>query len=104
MNNIFVQGRLTRDPEVRQTADGKPVVSFSVADNAPGKDAKVYFWNAVTFGTTATFVSTYMKKGALVNVVGSLTQSEYTAKDGTKKSATQIQADKVSLVQVAKPK
>jgi single-strand DNA-binding protein len=39
VNKVFILGRLGKDPEIRYTADGKPIASFSVATSTYGKDS-----------------------------------------------------------------
>jgi len=69
INRVVLTGRLTRDPELRTTATGKQVCSFSIAvakrikptDGSP--DA--YFFNVSAWSQTAEYVSNYCTKGRL---------------------------------------
>ncbi|HRF60798.1 MAG TPA: single-stranded DNA-binding protein [Fimbriimonadaceae bacterium] len=102
INRVVLTGRLTRDPELRTTATGKQVCSFSIAvakrikptDGSP--DA--YFFNVSAWSQTAEYVSNYCTKGRLVAVDGRLDQRKYTASDGTNREVVEIVADNVQLM------
>lgn len=82
--NIFVfMGRLTKDPAVRYTQDGKAIADFSLAvDRFGGKEAD--FFRVVTFGKQAEFAEKYLHKGTKVVVQGRVENDNYTNKDGQK--------------------
>jgi len=88
LNTLAIVGRLTKDPESRQSKDGKPIVNFGIA-NGKGKD-EANFIDCVAFGRTADFVSQYLKKGAQVAISGKLDHSTWTSKEGEKRSKIQI--------------
>lgn len=99
MNSINIIGRLTRTPDIRTTTNGKKVANFTVAVNKPIKPANgepdAFFFNVSAFGQTADFVDSYLDKGRLVSVSGSLTQRKYQDKDGNNREAVEIVADRV---------
>lgn len=99
MNSINIIGRLTRTPDVRTTSNGKKVANFTVAVNKPVKptngEPDAYFFNVAAFGQTAEFIESYLDKGRLVSVSGSLTQRKYQDKDGNNREAVEIVADRV---------
>lgn len=67
MNHSCVMGRLTRDPELRKTANGVPVASFSLAverDYDRAGQREVDFLDCVAWRSTAEFVSRYFRKGS----------------------------------------
>lgn len=90
MNSVNIIGNLTRDPELRYTTNGKPVVNFDIAvDN--GKDQDPFFFPVVAWEKTAENVAEYCKKGTKVGITGRLIQEKY-EKDGQKRTITKIQA------------
>lgn len=101
-NKIMLGGRLTADPEGRQTANGTSVVRFSIAVNRRfNKDAtqpQADFFNVVAWRSTADFVCKFFKKGASIFVVGSLQNNNWTDQDGNKRYSNEIVADEVSFV------
>lgn len=97
MNKVIMSGRLTKDPTVRYSNEGKGVASFSIAterrfkrDGEPTAD----FFNCVAFSKTAEFVEKYFSKGSGICIVGRLQNDEY-EKDGKKVIATKIYVDEV---------
>lgn len=92
-------GRLTHDPELRNTTTGKQVVNFSVAvtkrfkpnDGSPDAD----FFTIVAWGSTAEFVTNYLNKGRLVAIDGRLQSRKYTTQDGANREVVEIVADQV---------
>ena len=98
MNNMTIVGRLGRDPELRFTADGKPVANFSVATDYGRDDNKKTSWhNVVCFGTLAENVCASIHKGSRVIVAGRLDVSDYETKDGEKKKKHELIADAVGV-------
>jgi single-strand DNA-binding protein len=91
-NACFVIGRLTKDPDLKYTADQKPIVKFGLANNKKfGQTEKTNFFNVTCFGNTANFVATYLKKGAKVCVQGEMEYSSWTDQQtGIKNSAISI--------------
>ena len=97
LNKIFIMGRLTRDPELRRTQSGTPVVSFALAvdrdyKNADGTKA-TDFIEVVAWRTTAEFVSKYFAKGRMAVVEGRLQLRDWTDKDGNKRRNAEVIAD-----------
>lgn len=71
INRVVLVGRLTRDPELRRTANGTAVTSFSLAiDNRGARDGEksTSFFNIVCWNQTAENVAKYVRKGSLVGV------------------------------------
>ena len=100
MNTVIMSGRMTNDPELRQTTTGKSVLSFRIAVNA-GKDAngqaKADFFSCVAWNATANYLGQYAKKGTFINLTGRLTNRSYQAKDGTNRTATEIVVSSVEI-------
>lgn len=88
-------GRLTADPDLRQTPNGVSVATFSLAVNRNYNKDQTDFINIVAWRQTADFVSRYFKKGQLVAVEGSIQTRSYTDKQGNKRTAFEVVADQV---------
>lgn len=102
-NRVMLGGRLTADPELKQTQSGIPVASFSIAVNRRfgSKDAnqpQADFFNVTAWRTQAEFVSRYFKKGSSIFVVGTIQNRSWTDQQGVKRYATDIVADEISFV------
>ena len=88
LNRVTIMGRLTKDPELRRTNTGKPVVSFSVAvDRTFGEGTD--FFDCVAWSKTGEFVDSYFTKGKMIAVDGRL-QTRTWEKDGRKCKAVEI--------------
>ena len=92
LNNISVMGRLTADPEVRQTPNGVSVCSFTIANDKDFKrDGDAPNWiDCVAWRNNAEFIGKYFKKGSLIVVTGSLQTRQYQDKNGNNRKATEI--------------
>ena len=100
LNKVFLMGRLARDPELRRTQSGTPVVSFRLAVDRDFKDKstgeKATDWiDVVAWRQTAEFVSRYFSKGRMAIVEGRLQVREWTDKDNNKRTTTEVVADNV---------
>ncbi len=100
---VTLRGRLTRDPEMRYSAAGKPVVKFAVVtsrrvkDQQTGEwsDSDVTFWDCVAFGQLAENCAESLEKGTAVIVQGNAAQEEWTTKDGEKRRSMKVVVDEV---------
>ena len=84
-NKVIIMGRLTADPELRQTPNNISVTSFTVAcDRAYSKSAErqTDFIDCVAWRSTAEFVCRYFKKGQMIAVNGSIQTRNYVDKNG----------------------
>lgn len=103
LNKVFVLGRLTADPQLRSTASGQQVASFSVATNRVWNDKNgerkeaVEFHNIVVWGRQAEIASRFLVKGSLTLIEGRLQTREWEGKDGQKRKTTEIVADRIQL-------
>lgn len=91
---VQATGRLTADPELRFTAQGKAVAKITVACNSRTKDQSgnwvdgdTTFLDVDLWERDAEEAAESLAKGDLVHVAGSLRQRSYEAKDGTKRIA-----------------
>jgi single-strand DNA-binding protein len=99
MNQITAIGRLTRDPELRNTNGGKSVCSMRIAIDRRGKDAGAVFVDVTAFDGTADSCAQYLTKGRQVAVSGRLEYSEWESKDdGGKRSKHEIVAQDVTFL------
>ena len=100
LNCAVIMGRLTADPELRQTPSGVSVTRFTVAVDRgyvkPGEERKADFINVVAWRQTAEFVSRYFQKGSMIAVQGSIQTGSY-EKDGVKRYTFEVSADNVSF-------
>ena len=94
MNFILLIGRLVRDPELRYTAQGTPVASFTLAVDRPFKSAngekETDFINCVAWRKTGETIANYLQKGRLVAVEGRLQVRSYETTDGQKRTASEV--------------
>ena len=90
LNKVILAGRMTADPEIKQTPQGVAVTTFSVAVNRKGKDAPTDFINCVAWRNTADFICKYFKKGNSICVEGEIQVRSYDDKDKIKRYATEI--------------
>ena len=104
LNKAMIIGRLTKDPEVRQTGTGQPVASFSLAtnmswtDKSGQKQDKVEFHNIVAWRGLADVCGRYLKKGSKIYLEGRLQTRDWLAQDGTKRYTTEIVADNMIML------
>ena len=98
MNNVSLEGRMTRDCELKYTQDGKAIGNFTLAINKRYKKDEANFINCVAFGKTAELVAEYVKKGHLLGVTGSIETSSW-EKDGQKHYKTEVAVDQITFLQ-----
>ena len=100
MNRVILMGRLTRDPDVKQTQAGNPMVRMNIAvDRRKSKsDAqqKADFPSLVAFGYTAEFCEKYLSKGKRILVEGRLQTGSY-EKDGVTHYTTDIVCENIEF-------
>ena len=96
MNILTIAGRVGKEPVMRSLQDGTPVLSFSVADDQ-GRDKPAIWWNASLFGKRAEALQPYLTKGASVTVVGTVSEREFTDKDGQQRKAQDVRVQDIAL-------
>jgi single-strand DNA-binding protein len=102
LNKVLLLGNLVRDPEVRYTASGTPVSTFSLAVNRrvrQGDDWRdeVCFIDVVTFGRQAETVGEYLAKGRLALIEGQLRWRSWDSGDGQRRSKHEVIAERVQF-------
>lgn len=95
LNSISIMGRLSSDPQLRRTASGKAVASFSVAcerdfKNQQTGEKEVDFIECVAWGGTAEMVEKYFHKGQMAVATGRLQLRGWTDKNGQKRRTAEI--------------
>ena len=101
LNVIAIMGRLSSDPELRQTTTGKNVASFTNACSRGRKDANgkdlVDWIPVVAWEHTAEFVCKYFEKGSLIAIDGRLQSRTYKDRDGNNRTAIEIVANNANF-------
>jgi len=107
-NQVFLVGRLTRDPDVRFTQKGQAVCRIDIAVNRSWKDNVSGEWKKeatfvpiVVWGAAAERCKDKLKKGSPVHVEGRIATDEYTGKDGVKRKSLQIVARRLQFLAAA---
>lgn len=99
MNKSILLGRLTKDPELRTTATGVNVCSFTIAVNRRFKNAtgeyETDFINCVAWRQQADFLCKYFSKGSALALVGSIQTRSYEDADGKRVYVTEVAADEI---------
>ena len=100
INRIVLMGRLTADPEYKQTPNGVAVATFSIAVDrnfVSNGERQTDFIPCVAWRAQADFVSRYFKKGSMIAVDGSLQTRKYTDKQGVNRTVFEVVIDQVSF-------
>ncbi len=104
LNKVFLLGNLTRDPELRHTAQGTSVANFSIAVNRTykGNDGdfkkETSYFNIIVWGKTGENCAKFLTKGRPVLVEGRLQNRSYETQEGQKRTVTEIVADNVQFL------
>lgn len=96
MNSITVAGTLGKDAEVKYLANGDAIANFSVADSQ-GRDKPTIWWNCGLYGKRAESLSQYLLKGQAVTVTGTVTEREWTDKNGQARKSMDVRVSDVAL-------
>ena len=107
-NTVLLTGRLTRDPELKYTANGTAMCRFGLAVNRRYKDPKSGEWkddttfvNCVIWREAGERVGKSVKKGAPVHVEGRLRSYDFQDKEGNKRSGIEVEARRVQILEKA---
>lgn len=104
LNKVFLMGNLTRDPELRYTPGGTPVVNLGLAVNRFFKTKEgqnqqdTCFVNVVAWSQTAEASNQYLEKGSLVLVEGRLQSRSWENQEGQKRSVIEVVASRVQFM------
>ena len=104
INKVVISGNLTRDPELRQTANGFPVLGFGVAVNDRRRNQQTGEWedypnfiDCTMFGARAESVAKFLSKGSKVAIEGKLRWSQW-ERDGQKRSKIEVVVDEIEFM------
>ena len=100
LNLTILEGRLTRDPELRKTQSGIAVATFTVACDRPRKkdaEQQADFINVVAWRQSAEFLSNYFHKGDAVQVQGRIKTRTYDDKNGNKVFVNEVVAYNINF-------
>ena len=101
-NLVVLTGRLTADPELKTTANGIPVTTFSIAVDRryrSGEERQTDFINIVAWRQSAEFITKYFKKGNLIGIEGSIQTRRYQDKNGNNRTAFEVVTNNVQFVE-----
>ena len=102
INRVVLAGRLTKDPEFRQTASGVSVTTFTLAVNRTFKnkngEREADFINVVVFRQQAENVNNYLSKGSLAGIDGRIQSRSYDNNEGRRVFMTEVVADNVQFL------
>ena len=96
MNKLYIIGNVTHTPELKNTPNGIPVCSFSVAVNRRDKDA--LFYRVTAWRGLGETCAKYLQKGKKVAVIGELDLRTYTGRDGMEKTALEVTASDIEFL------
>ncbi|MEQ8351354.1 MAG: single-stranded DNA-binding protein [Leptospiraceae bacterium] len=102
LNRVVLIGRLVRDPEIKQTQNGKSFCKFSIANNRTyvvdgNKREETSFINCVSFGRLSEIIQQYCQKGKQIAVEGRLTQRSWDSPEG-KRSIVEVTVENMQLL------
>jgi single-strand DNA-binding protein len=107
LNKVVLAGRLTAEPELKQTPSGVSVVRVNLAINRRRRGAdqndqqQTDFITVVAWRQTAEFISRYFHKGSCISIVGQLQQNSWTDQQGAKRTSYEVLVDEVAFVDSA---
>ena len=108
LNKVLLIGNLTRPPELRYTPSGTAVADLRMAVNrnyttqSGEKREEACFLTVVVWGKQAESCGEYLDKGSQVFVEGRLQTRDWEGKDGQKRTATEVVAERVQFMSRAK--
>ena len=100
MNRVILMGRLTADPELRQTPQGTSVTQFTIAVDRRIKTEngqQADFITCVAWRKTAEFICRYFQKGRMIAIEGQIQSRSWETQDGKRQYATEVIVDNVSF-------
>lgn len=102
INHVIEVGRLTKDAQIKYTANGGAILNYSIAVNRSLKNGDQWndeanFFDVVSYGKLAEALATFMTKGQQVAIEGYLKQDRW-QQDGQNRSKIVIVAENIQLV------
>ena len=106
LNKVILAGRITADPELKQTPSGVSLVTFSLAVNrrfgsrdGQNQQPEADFFRITAWRSTAEFIAKYFRKGSAICICGSIQNRTWTDQNGQKRYMTDIIADEANFVE-----
>ncbi|MBK4767665.1 single-stranded DNA-binding protein [Enterococcus faecium] len=103
INNVVLVGRLTKDPDLRYTASGTAVATFTLAVNRnftnQSGNREADFINCVIWRKSAETLANYARKGTLLGVTGRIQTRSYDNQQGQRVYVTEVVADNFQLLE-----
>lgn len=93
MNKVILIGRLTKDPDVRRSQEGKAIARYTLAVDRWGKEKAADFIQCVAFDKKGEFAEQYFRKGMKIAITGRIQTGKYTNKDGQTVYTTDVIID-----------
>ena len=100
MNSVNIIGRLTRDPELRKTSNGRSATNFCLAVNRANEGAD--FIDCVAWNQTADLACKYLSKGSQIGVTGRIQSRTYDDKNGNSRKIVEVVIERMQFL--GKPK
>ena len=104
LNKVVLAGRLTGDPELKQTNSGVSVTNFSIAINrrasrsGEGAEQQTDFINVVAWRQTAEFITKFFKKGSAICLTGSIQTRAWQDNQGQRRTTFEVVVDEAMFV------
>ena len=95
MNSLTISG-VVGNVELKNLQSGDSILAFSVADSQ-GRDKPTIWWNCQLWGKRADSLSQFIVKGGKVTVVGTVSEDQYTDKNGNEKKAMKVRVSDIAL-------
>lgn len=96
MNSVNIIGRLTRDPELRKTSNGRSVTNFCLAVNRANEGTD--FIDCVAWSETAGLACKYLSKGSQIGVTGRIQTRTYDDKSGNSRKIVEVVIDRMQFL------
>ena len=97
MNNVFLIGRTTKDPEIRYSQNNLAIARFTLAVDRVSKEKETDFISCIAFGKTAELMEKYVPKGRKIAIQGHIQTGSYDAKDGHKVYTTDVIVERLEF-------
>lgn len=101
-NKVILVGNMVADPELKKTANGVSVTSFSIAVNRrfvrQGEPSQTDFFNIVAWRQQAEFICRFFQKGRQILICGQLQNRTWTDNNGQKRITTEVIVDEATFV------
>ena len=106
LNKVILAGRITADPELKQTPSGVSLVTFSLAVNrrfgsrdGQNQQPEADFFRITAWRNTAEFIAKFFRKGSAICICGSIQNRSWTDQNGQKRYVTDIIAEEANFVE-----